>query len=228
MTPARGTLSRFWREEAERSGRPYNLSQVGGLNHATRLLEFLNRTLIEVEEATVAFLDNVARQEAYEAAHDGAADPELFEEGGSLSVVVHRRVETFYALARLLLDRLADAPIRYFDPACEVALSSHCELEANLAAFAKQRGHVVPPGFEAKLAGLTATYFVDRDLHVRLPGERPYTASVWSSSGDAGMTPGDAVPDESVTLGELLERLEEYVEDVVAYLDTNRGRATKP
>jgi hypothetical protein len=222
MTPARETLSRFWREEAERVGRPYELSHVGGLNHATRLLGFLSRTLTEVEEATVAFLANVERREAYEATHDGGVDPQLFEEGGRLSVIVHLRVETFHALARLLLDRLADAPTRYFGAAADLPLSSHRELQANLAAFAEQKGQVVPPGLEAKIELMTATFFVDRDLHVSLPGERPYTASVWSSSGDAGMTPGDACAGESVALCELLEQLEQYVEDIVAYLDANR------
>jgi hypothetical protein len=223
--PVGEKLRQFWSAEAKRVARQHELTHIGALNHATRFLSLLTWTLTEVEEATAAFLENIAEQEKYEAGHKGAAQKELFAEGGRLSAVVHFRVDTFYALGRLLLDRLAESPERYLGPAAGVRMSNHLELEANLRAFARMKGHHLPPTLAAKAAPLTQAFFSHRDLHVRVPGSRPHTASVWWGSGDAGMSPGDPYPGESVTLRELMDHLEEYVEAIVEYLDANRNAA---
>ena len=78
---------------------------MSDLGHAVRLLGLLRLTLAEFDEATTAFLANVAEQDAFESEH-GHADDALFEEGARLSTVVHLRVETYAALARMLLARL--------------------------------------------------------------------------------------------------------------------------
>jgi hypothetical protein len=136
---------------------------MSDLGHAVRLLGLLRLTLAEFDEATAAFLANVAEQRAFEAER-GHADATLFDEGGRLAVVVHLRVDTYAALARTLLARLGEDEPR-LDP--------------------------------------------DRDLHVRFgSSERPWTASVWSASGDAGIRPGDG---SGLSLHELHEQLEQLV-----------------
>ena len=136
---------------------------MSDLGHAVRLLGLLRLTLAEFDEATAAFLANVAVQDAFESEH-GHADDALFEEGARLSTVVHLRVETYAALARMLLARLGKD-----DPRLNTG----------------------------------------RDLHVRFgPPERPWTASVWTASGDAGISPGDGA---GFSLRELHERLERVV-----------------
>jgi hypothetical protein len=134
------------------------------LGHAVRLLGLLRLTLAEFDEAAAAFLANVAEQEAFESEH-GVADAALFEEGGRLSTVVHLRVETYAALARMLLARLGEE-----EPRLDI----------------------------------------DRDLHVRFGSpERPWTASVWATSGDAGISPGDG---SALSLRELHELLEGHID----------------
>lgn len=140
-------------------------------------------------------------------------------------MAVHLRIETFYVLATRLLDKVAQAVEQYLGPAQDVPLASHRELQENLAAFADQKRLLdVPASLLAKAQRLAGDIDVDRDLHVRLArGPRRMTASLWSASGDAGIGPGSSR--DSVTLRELLDRLEEYVEDVLDYLETNRQRS---
>lgn len=57
---------------------------------------------------------------------------------------------------------------------------------------------------------------LDRDFHVSLADERrAFTATVWAESGDAEIAPGTR--DDSVPLGELLRRLETYVDAAGSY-----------
>ena len=136
---------------------------MSDLGHAVRLLGLLRLARAEFDEATAAFLANVAQQEAFETEH-GHADDALFEEGARLSTVVHLRVEAYAALARMVVRRLDEEEPR-LDP--------------------------------------------DRDLHVRFGSpERPWTASVWAASGDAGISPGGG---SGLSLRELHERLERLV-----------------
>jgi hypothetical protein len=52
----------------------------------------------------------------------------------------------------------------------------------------------------------------------RAQGPRTLTASIWSASGDAGITPGSA---EGLALRDLADLLESYVGDVLEYLEAN-------
>ena len=185
-------MRRFWAGELERAGSCEEaLSRLAPLNHATRLLHSLHRTLDEYEQAIAALIDNVERQERV----DASADSELFEEGGRLSTLVHHRVETFRAFARLLLDRLAEL----------------------LEGYGAERAPGRPP-LLTELAG-------DRDLHVvSVHGRRSVRSTIWSASGDAELKvfdPGET-PGEGVTLREWLDLLEGYVGDVLDYLDAGR------
>jgi hypothetical protein len=212
-------VGRLAREEMERAGsRAEAFSRIGDLNHATRLLDFLGRTHREFEEVSAAFVANLRRQD------EMPDSRELFEEGGRLSVVVHHRVETFVALARVLLDRVAQAIERYFGPAPGVSLATHVELQSNLAAFAEHRGlRGVPPHLLTRAQLLTTQIVDDHDLHIRLlQGPPTMIASVWSSSGDAGMAPAGETGLGSITLDELMNLLEEHVEEVVDFLESNR------
>jgi hypothetical protein len=149
---------------------------AGTLNHAFRVRSYLLMTLADYSEACQAFLDNIRRQEALD-----NADVELFEEGGRLSVDVHRQIETFCVLARHLVEVLAPIAERAGLPAH--ALSTPTE----------------------------------RDLHVRLELGPPwFTASVWAATGDAGMSPGGH---GTWTLGQWMDDLEDYLEQVLDYLE---------
>jgi hypothetical protein len=133
-------LRRFVLEELERPG---GRERISGVNHGSRILAFLTHTLIEHEQASLALLENIREQERLEeqlaarGARPRPVTPErlvpeqraLFEEGGRLAEVVHLRTETFYALARVLLDRLAEAFERYFGAANGIAMRRHADDE---------------------------------------------------------------------------------------------------
>jgi hypothetical protein len=191
-------LRRFAQAELLRAGsREAARPRVAPLNETARLLSFLRATLSELDEASAAFLRNIQEQDDLEAsAHrDRGRERELFEAGGRLAGVVHLRVETFYALARQLLDALtqfAGGPDR------------------------------LAPSLVARTEQLRAELGTDHDRHVQLgSGARTMTASAWTSSGDCGMTPG-TLPG-SVALADLLSPLEEHVADVVRWVDARRG-----
>jgi hypothetical protein len=195
-------LTRFAQAELRRSGsRGAAAARVGPLNEAARRLSFMRATLVELDEASAAFLENIREQDALEASaqRDPDRESELFEAAGRLAGVVHLRVEGFYALARQLLDALT----LFVDGLAEGA----DRLAPNLVAREEQ---------------LRAELATDHDRHVRLgPGARTMTASVWSSTGDCGMTPGAL--EGSVVLTDALSALEEHVADVVRSVEANRG-----
>jgi hypothetical protein len=185
---------RFAQAELRRSGsREAAAARVGPLNEAARLLSFLRATLVELDEATASFLENIREQDALEASaqRDPDRERELFEAGGRLAGVMHLRVEAFYALARQLLDALT------------LFVDGHAEVADRLA-----------PSLAARAEELGAQLATDHDRHVRLDnGASTMTASVWSSTGDCGMTPGAL--EGSVVLTTVLSALEEHVADVV-------------
>lgn len=128
---------------------------------------------------------------------------------------------------------VARAIEQYFGPADDVPLTTHRELETNLAAFAeRKRLDAVPASLSARARLLTKELVADRDLHVRFGPQRdPWVASVWTSSGDASITRESMLRErgariESVTLQELMKLLEEYGSDVLDYLDANRVSGT--
>jgi hypothetical protein len=223
MNPVEG-LARFTRDELERAGgRQAAVIRTGGLGHVVRLLSLLHHTLTELDEATAAFLANVERQDQLESAL-GAVDTALFEEGGRLSEVVHLRVETFYALMTVLLDDAARSIERYFGPIDGVRLAAHADVQANLAAFADRKGlQAPPPSLLARAERLTTEILSDRDRHVRFGPDSPiWTASTWSCSGDASISPSTRSDLESVRPRELLDLVEDYLAEVVRYLEVNR------
>lgn len=83
---------RFAKAELRRSGsREAAAARVGPLNEAARLVSFLRATLVELDEATASFLENIREQDALEASaqRDPDRERELFEAGGRLAGVVH-------------------------------------------------------------------------------------------------------------------------------------------
>lgn len=223
MSPVEG-LARLARRELERaSSREAADARTGGLGHVVRLLSLLHHTLAEFDEATAAFLANIEQQEAVEAAY-GSPSKELFTEGGRLSVVVHLRADTFYALARHLLDSAARAMERYFGRVESAPLATHDQLQGHLAAFAEQKGLREPPSLLLHRAELlTTTFLTQRDFHVGFGRDSAWTASVWQVSGDASISPVNrGAYDDSVTLHELLDLVEDYVQEIVYYLEANR------
>ena len=101
-------------------------------------------------------------------------------------------------------------------PAAGVRFTTHRPLEEHFAAALPS-----PNALLAKAQRLTYEVFDDCDLHVRIERYgRPMTSTVWSSTGDAGISSGRR-PD-GVALADLRDLLEEYVADVVAYLAADR------
>jgi hypothetical protein len=183
-----GKLRRFVLAERERFGR-----RLGGLNHASRLLHSLHVTVAEYEQAVAAVVANVEEQEHV----DATVESELFAEGGRLGVVVHRRVETFAALSRLLLERVGGLLAAGQVPA---------ELEAKASALAELAG-----------AG---------DLRVvSAPGARQVRTTFWEESGNAQLSVlGTDETSDDLTLRGWLQLLEDYVGGVADYLEVTSGR----
>lgn len=222
---ASSELTRFAREERERlSGNPEEAeARVSPLGHPLRLLSLLRRALDEFDAARLAFMADV---EVAETA-TGESEEELFERGARLAGIVHLRVEAFYGLARLLLDRTAQAVEHYLGSVADLPLATHRRLEEHLAAFAERKRLTSPLHVVETARELSAEVLDDtRDLVVELGDRpRPMVAIVWAGSGDAGIV--DSRTTEPIALRDVLGRLDDYVGGVVRYLDENRTARLK-
>lgn len=197
--------------------------RAGGLGHAVRLLSLLRLTLAELDEATGALVANIDHQDELEAVHGTRREAltleqqQLFEECGRLSVAVHHRVDTFFALARLLLDRVAQAVETDLRPTAGVRLTN-----APTARGTPRRGSPVAErspgqGAAADRRGLRRS----RPAVTLERYGRTMTATVWSSTGDAAIAPGRRA--DAVALADVNDLLEEYVADVVDELAAGRS-----
>lgn len=229
------SLSRLGLSELVQSG---DRERLSGLKHVVRLLGMVDMSLAECENATTAFLENIKKQEELEnrillagrarAVHPHELDPtqrRLWQRGARLAETAHFRIESFYALARLLLDRVADAFDRYFAPV-EPGMSSrhpprtHLDMEKNLQAFGEGRQlERIPERLIATAGVVTRTFFSADDMRIRLGGGRqPMVATLHWASGDASMAPLLDSGVRMVCLEEMREQLRDYVAEVVTFI----------
>lgn len=211
------------------------------------LIGYLEVTASEYEEATEAYASASERRWRLADAiteqlgqSDREVTPEeeaLEDELGVLSLIVYLRIETFYVFAKILLDKLARLIPHYLGQAQGVGIQRHSTLTENeaLVRFAKAKDLApVPPSLTALIDGLSSRISKYRNqsiTHAYSPRAMRGTAY----SHETGETmisthrlyPRDASDTStfSETPRTLLPLIEQYVDELIAYLAANRDKA---
>lgn len=156
------------------------------------------------------------------------------DEVGLASLKVYLRIETFYVFAKILLDRVAGFIPYYFGPARGIGLSKHSQLEDALPGFAEQKGLTLSPSLIERVnevAGRVSDYRDTQITHGHSPRTMRGTA-YYLNTGEAMIYTRRLYPRDrsesgrrSETPRTLLPLIESYVEEIVAFLDSNREKA---
>jgi hypothetical protein len=166
-----------------------------------------------------------------------AEELELHHEVGVNGLTVYLRIEAFYVFAKILLDRLARLIPHYFGHADYVRLSKHRHLPEALPAFAEQKGLTLSPELTERVVELQRRISDYRDKTIT-HGHSPRTyrgTAIELGTGEAMISTQRVYPVNenetemglrSETPRTLLPLIETYVDDLVAFLATNRDKAT--
>jgi hypothetical protein len=210
------------------------------------LVGYLEITANDYEEATVAYRAILDRwlpvQEAVKERTGGTAFTDdltadelaLHDEVGVNGLTVYLRIETFYVFAKILLDRLARLIPHYFGHADGVPLSKHRQLPTALPAFAERKGLTLPPALTEQADELQRRISDYRDktiTHGHSP--RTYRGTALSlNTGEAMISTHRLYPEraadaprQSETPRTLLPLIENYVDELVAFLSANGDKA---
>jgi hypothetical protein len=163
-----------------------------------------------------------------------ADELELHDEVGLSGLKVYLRIETFYLFAKILLDRLARLVPHYFGHGHGVKLSKHSQLKDALPAFAEQKGLALPPQLLDRIDELTRRISDYRNKTIT-HGHSPRTyrgTAIYLNTGEAMISthrlyPVDAsdAAQQSETPRTLLPLIEDYIDELVAFLGSNRDKA---
>jgi hypothetical protein len=159
---------------------------------------------------------------------------ELRNEVAVNGLTVYLRIETFYEFAKILLNRLARLVPHYFGHADGVALRKHRQLPMALPAFAEQKELELPAALIEQADELQHRISDYRDKTIT-HGHSPRTyrgTAIELSTGEAMISTHRLYPErradaprQSETPRTLLPAIETYVDDLVAFLATNRDKA---
>ena len=211
------------------------------------LVGYLEITANDYEAATAEYQDSLYRWypvlEAVKERTGGtlstddltAEELELHGEVGVNGLTVYLRIETFYVFAKILLDRLARLIPHYFGHADYVPLSKHRQLPGTLPAFAEQKGLTLSPELAERVVELQRRISDYRDKTIT-HGHSPRTyrgTALELSTGEAMISTQRVYPVNETEMGlrsetprTLLPLIETYVDDLVAFLASNRDKAS--
>jgi len=211
----------------------------------TSVLSYLEITAAEYDGASAAFFENLEQQQAaFE--RNGPGEHEvteeeraLMEEGALAAILVHLRIETFYLFAKILLDRLARLLPHYFGSARGVKVKGHSSLVSGaLPKFSAGLGLTeVPASLSSRIQDLGRRVSDYRDqaiAHAYSPRTMRATMferdSMRASISTATLYPRDdsemAINSENPRT--LLPTIEEYVLELLDYIEANREKAWTP
>jgi hypothetical protein len=215
-------------ERGKFDGRWINLFAFS-VSHAATFSRYLD--LVLERYLTVSSEYAAESRRNWDAISAGESPSWAYARGFELQIRVHLEIESFYLLAKILLDRLAMHVEYIFGAARGSSLGSHHKLIDDLLAYVKDRGLSTPPPAllekARQLREKISDYRDDEIAHAT----NPRVTSGTSISGDGrvtinrGMlypTDRDQIRErESLTPVELGALLDGYVSELVAYLRSN-------
>lgn len=231
-----GYLLNFIRQEREHYAGNDNNRFAFSLGQASRYYRFLHIIYARYVEANARFMANIRRMtEIIKRQGGGPVGPEfqkLCDEGGALQDVLHLEYESFCLFGTIFLDRVACFIEGYFGkPAEKGRIDKHRSLKNKLAAYAYDKGLVVPEGFADSVAFLEGNLAEFRDKEITHDKSwRSMHLTAWGPEGKTRLGKTKIFPregDEQVEgkePGELLTAIKEYAHQLVSLIETNRSR----
>jgi hypothetical protein len=242
---AGAVLNNFVHFERERFDEPDAEILAAHAQQLAELVGYLEITANEYEAANAEYQESLERWfpvlEVVKERTGGrvstdeltAEELELHDEVGVKALTLYLRIEAFYLFAKILLDGLARFLPHYFGPAVGVPLGRHSQLTKALPVFAEKKELALPASLIERVDDLQRRISDYRDQTIT-HGHSPRTyrgPAIHLNTGEATIwthrlypTRADA-PRQSETPRTLLPLIEDYVDDLVAFFESNRDEA---
>jgi hypothetical protein len=160
---------------------------------------------------------------------------QLYEDGVKLSTLLHLEIETFYLMAKILLDKIAQAVEFYFGPERSLPLSSHDKLSRNFKKYHERKSLEVSAEIFKTIDQLKSDISDFRDYQIShivdyRRGRIVRGTAFSNTEGDARLSIAMLYPGkkdkqyDSRPLTELLRELDEYVIQVVQLIEHNTAK----
>jgi len=219
-------------EERNKFDGKWNNLFAFSVSHAATFARYLDIVLERYAVASADYAGDTRRN--WDALKAGEAPSWSRERGLELQTLVHLEIESAYLLAKILLDRLAMHVEYVFGQARGRSLGSHHKLIDNLDAYARDRGLTGPPtALLEKARSLREKISNYRDGEItHATNPRVTRGTTVSLEGRVAISGGMLYPTEHDQIGghdsltplELGALLDDYVEELVAYLRVNISR----
>ena len=155
----------------------------------------------------------------------------ISSEHHEIATLVHLEVESFYLFAKIFLDKIAFFLHDYFGETKGVSLTSHHKLQQNLERLRLAKDLTYPDGLSESIIFLQKHLIDFRDDEI-VHKANPRTIKGTAYDGEQvnimriRIYPNERDNQvESKSLSELLSAINKYVEQVIAIIETNRGKS---
>lgn len=152
----------------------------------------------------------------------------LHEESRKKSTLLHLEMESYYLFSKIMLDKVARSIEFFFGATRNLPLDSHDDLTKNLVKIAEQKSLLVSEGLLVLIPRLkkTVSDFRDQQIaHQKSP--RVTRGTVFSDDGSTKIMINMLYPKETdvqsegVNLSELRALIDQYLDEVVRFLEVN-------
>lgn len=226
-------LSEFVESERERFTTADNNRFAFSFSKIIRYREFIQIICERRRDAGLKFVKNVsAFNAAIPSGGPSLTDEQrtLLDEGNRLTSLLHLEIESFFLVAKILLDKIAHSIEFYFGPARGESLDSHDDLAKNIGDYAEKKQLKVPPGMLDSADSLKKDISDFRDYqiaHEKNPRSMRGTAFSFTD-GRASMISTTIYPTakdqqvQSKDMNDLLKEIDSYIGQVIELIKSNR------
>lgn len=202
----------------------------------SRYREFLEITLERYRESNQSFFKNLeATKDAFPPANSiiNEQQQEILDEGRRITTLLHLEIESFYLFAKILLDKMARATEFYFGQVRSYPLDSHDDLSRNITTYANANWLTpIPEKLSQFISQLKKEVSDHRDreiAHEKSPRTLKVTtfnyATSLSTIASTKLYPKESDQQvESKPPTESIKLIDEYIEEMILYLTTNRNK----
>lgn len=234
MNQAIDRLHNFISTERSRFSNRHDNMFAFSFSQVARYYEFIRLIFKRYEEANKEFIANSRKlQETFSPGNHplNQYQQKLLNEGRKLTLILHLEIESFYLFAKILLDKISRTIEFYFGRVEGKSLDSHNKLAKNLKDYSSTKGLITNKEFLKSIDSLKKgiSNYRDKEItHEKSP--RTVKATVYNAQEQSRIASTRIYPTErdlqveSKTLGELLEKIDNYLMLAVDFIESNRER----
>jgi hypothetical protein len=207
------------------------------LAEVSKYRRFLSIILGRYQTASQEVASQIKRLTSLASGEATTIESAVLVEFEEMNTRLHLEIESFYVFAKILLNKIALFIQYYFGQAHSCSLASHHKFTKCYERYGELQGLVYPEGLSQSLVFLQEKVCNFRDKQIsHLQNFRAMKATTFGLSdmgnlrlGVAGyLYPRDGelerLPDVSMSLPELLDAVDTYIEQVIELVKTNRDK----